>query len=109
MDNKIVNSLEEFKAELQKVLDKEGFTEFCTKCPIERCCKVLVPTCDFVIENKNCNKDKRFGCYFYICPVLNKKNVSVSNWLQRVQESYLWPNKLEFPFKLEKYEQRGSK
>lgn len=103
MEYKVINTLEELKGMLTDVLKKEGFIEFCKKCPIDRCCNVQKPTCDYVIQKKDCAENKPLNCHFYICPVLNKKNKEVSNWLQRVNRSITWPNKLEFPIEIEDF------
>lgn len=100
-----VESLKQLKKVLQDVLDSEGFAKFCRECPIERCCNVQKPTCDYVILDKDCKKNKLLNCYFYICPVLNEKNKEVSNWLQRVSSSITWPNKLEFPTEIEDFKE----
>ncbi len=100
----IVKDLMQLKAELQKVLESEGFTAFCKDCPVEpRCCNKQKPTCDYVIQKQDCAENKPLECHFYVCPILDEKNKEVSNWLQRVRSSITWPNKLEFPLEIEEF------
>jgi len=101
----IINNLEELKAMMQKVMLDKGFIEFCKECPIDRCCKMFTPTCDYVINDRDCLDEKRLNCYFYICPVLNEKDKEIGNWLQRVRVSVTWPNKLEFPIEIEEFKE----
>ena len=95
-----INSIKEFKAEIQKILDKEGFADFCRKCVDHECCYV---ECEFVINKKDCLNNKLLRCCFYVCLKLTEKNPAVGNWLNKIHEDAFFEKTLEFPFEMKKF------
>ncbi len=112
----IIQDLEQLKNAIQQVLIDEGFIDFCQNCPVPlRCCNILDPFCEFLINKQDCAENsgegiggKKFRCFLYICPILNKKNPEVSNWLMRIRSKTIWPNtnaanEIIFPLEIEEF------
>jgi len=112
----IVQDLEQLKNLLQKVLVDEGVIDFCQKCPIPcRCCNILDPFCDFVINKRDCAENagksvgsKKLRCFFYLCPEVQKNHKELGNWLSEIHSSMEWPNtnaanETVFPLEIEDF------